>query len=370
MAKEKRRKIYADKGIFRIVGSRDYFIDYWIGKKRRQEKVGPSLAVARKLLIQRKAEIQEGRWSDPRGERILFKDFSEEFISLHAEGMKSAGRYILSVKRLCRTFGEMELGKITRLDVEKFKAARAKEVKGSSVNRDLACLKCMFNKAIAWGKAQHNPVKGIPFFNEEEFKRTEFLTPEQANNLLLECRRSKNQDLYPIVITALHTGMRKGEIFNLKIDDLDFENRLIRVTQSKSGRQRQIPMTSFLVETLQKVIRKRASKKVQFLDRYVFPGLTGHRLTDVKKAFERARRDAGIPHFRFHDLRHTFATNQRLAGTDLTDLKDLLGHADLSMTMRYAHVTPRHKRQVMENFETFLNSERKASLETAAGATE
>ena len=148
MAKEKRKKIYADKGIFKIVGSRDYFIDYWIGKKRRQEKVGPSLAVARKLLIQRKAEIQEGRWSDPRGERILFKDFSEEFISLHAEGMKSAGRYILSVKRLCRTFGEMELGKITRLDVEKFKAARAKEVKGSSVNRDLACLKCSTRRSL------------------------------------------------------------------------------------------------------------------------------------------------------------------------------------------------------------------------------
>ena len=98
-------------------------------------------------------------------------------------------------------------------------------------------------------------------------------------------------------------------------------------------------------------------------EQYVFPGMTGHRLTDVKNSFKRALMKSGIENFRFHDLRHTFATNQRLAGTDLTDLKDLLGHADLSMTMRYAHVTPRHRRKVMENFEAFLESEGGSVLE-------
>ena len=70
----------------------------------------------------------------------------------------------------------------------------------------------------------------------------------------------------------------------------------------------------------------------------------------------RSTKRAGITDFRFHGLRHTFASNQRLAGTDITDLKDLLGHADLTMTMRYAHVTPRHTRRVMERFEEFLQS--------------
>ena len=129
-------------------------------------------------------------------------------------------------------------------------------------------------------------------------------------------------------------------------------------------------MTSLLTETLQGVLRRRGEDKVQSLDRYVFPGVKGRRLDNITRSFETARRNAGISNFRFHDLRHTFATNQRLAGTDLNDLKDLLGHADLTMTMRYAHVTPRHKRKVMENFETFLESENRGFIETPENPAE
>ena len=304
MAKGTRKKIYADQGIFKINGSKDYYIDYWVRNKRRQEKIGPSLALARRVRIKRKADIQAGKWTELRESRILFKDFAEEFLSLHAINKKSYSRYCLSVRRLYKTFGRMYLSDITRLDIEKFKAARAKEVKGSTVNRDLACLKCMFNKAIAWEKAQHNPVRGVPFFNEEEFKRTEYLTPDKVKVLLRECRKSKNPDLYPIVLTALHTGMRRGEIFNLKTNDLDFENRLIRVIESKPGKQRRIPMTKTLTEALQTVVKRGRKRKIRSLKKYVFPGMTGRRLTDVKHGFETAKKGAGIENFRFHDLRH------------------------------------------------------------------
>lgn len=361
LPKRNRKRIKKERGIFQFDGSNDFYIEYWIGDKRRQKKVGPSLALARQIRIERLADLSQGRPVDDKPDRILFKDFAEDYKDIHASTLKSCSRVCLSVKWLNEYFGDMYLDQITKLEVEKFKKKRALKVKRSTTNRDLAILKNMFNKAIAWEKAQRNPVIGVKLFNEEEFKRTEYLTAEEMGRLLDECRKSKNKDLYPIVLTALHTGMRRGEIFDLNIDDMDFDNRLVRVRKSKSGRQRQIPMTSLLAETLQDVVKRRKANKIRSLEKLVFPGAAGRRLTGVSKAFEAARSRAGIVNFRFHGLRHTFATNQRLAGTDLTDLKDLLGHADLTMTLRYAHVTPRHTRKVMDQFEAFLA----ADLESA-----
>lgn len=143
-----------------------------------------------------------------------------------------------------------------------------------------------------------------------------------------------------IVITALNTGMRRGEIFNLQWFDVDFERGFLNVRQTKSGKDRAIPMNSMLTALLEN-LHKTSS--------YVFPSpKTGGKLVDFKGRFDAARRKAGISNFRFHDLRHTAATRMADAGVDIFTLAAILGHSDIRMTRRYAHATDESKRRAVE----------------------
>ncbi|MFC1491143.1 site-specific integrase [Nitrospinota bacterium] len=127
--------------------------------------------------------------------------------------------------------------------------------------------------------------------------------------------------------------MRRGELFNLQWRDIDFRKRLVRVADSKNGESREIPMNRTLEDTL-----KRIPWRLDLV--FVFPGRTGRGLTNVRKRFMRALETAQIEDFRFHDLRHTFASRLVIRGVDLTTVKELMGHKSIEMTLRYAHSHP------------------------------
>ncbi len=194
----------------------------------------------------------------------------------------------------------------------------------------------MFNLAIKWGKASFNPVREVKFFKEGPWEMRILSRDEES--LLLE---AACDHLKPIIVAALNTGMRRGEIFRLTWDRVDFFNETITVVETKNGETRIIPMNQLLKETLQQLREK--SK-----NRYVFCGKDGRLLKDVRTAFEIAKKKAKIYPLRFHDLRHTFATRLIEKGVDLPTVKKILGHKSINMTMRYVHPVSEHIKWAVE----------------------
>jgi integrase len=247
----------------------------------------------------------------------------------------------------------MLLAKITPLDIEGYKAKRINgeiklkpkpgasrlrtdwRVQPATINRELACLKHMFSLAKKWKMADENPVKEVQFFQERQIEM-KILAREEIERLV----DFTSPWLKPIVIVALNTGMRKGEILRLRWSDINFENQFIFLKETKNNRSRKIPMSRLVAETL------RAIKRVK---EFVFTNpRTGRPFSDLQTGFKAACRKASIGDVRFHDLRHTAATYMVTGGIDLVTVKEILGHATIQMTMRYAHPTPENKRRAVE----------------------
>jgi integrase len=207
-----------------------------------------------------------------------------------------------------------------------------------TINRKLACLKNLFTMAIKWGKVSENPVKQVRLFREDN-GRTRFLTEEEEDRLLENCRT----ELRSIVIAALHTGFRKSELLSLTWGNADFQSRRITVkaAYAKNGEACSVPMTSLLTETL-KTIRIDGAPAAP-----VFRARDGSRYRDISTAFATAVQRAGITDFKFHDLRHTFASRLVMAGVDLATVKELMGHKHITITLHYAHLAPGHKRSAI-----------------------
>ncbi len=213
-----------------------------------------------------------------------------------------------------------------------------KPIAKATINRELAILKAMFNMAIRDGEADTNPVKAVKFFKEDN-KKERILTSNEIQRLLAEC----NGHIRPIVLVALNTAMRLREILYLKWSNVDFKYNIIVVTQTKSNKNRNVPMNSLVFKTLQGVQRK---------SEYIFCNPeTGEPYHSIKTSFGKALKRAGLVDVRFHDLRHTAATMMVTGGTDLATVKEILGHASIEMTMRYAHPTTEGKMSAVNTIE-------------------
>jgi integrase len=323
----------------------EWFIDYRANGRRIREKIGKSKALAKKELAKRSVEIAEGRFLDVKREKNhRFAEAAERFLAYSEANKRLFTRDFTTVnKHLLPVFGEKRLQQISSWDVETYKARRKGEVTPATVNRELACLKTIFNKAIHWGMAQRNPVRGVKLLPESN-RRLRFLMADEIALLLKNCP----DYLQPIVITALNTGMRRGEILNLTLEDVDFDRRQILVRDSKNGESRTIEMNTAVVETLSRF--KEAPRQAR-----VFLGRAGNTIATFHKAFKKACSQAGIADFRFHDLRHSFASNLVMNGTDLTAVKELLGHKSIQMTMRYAHLSQAHKKKAVDTLTSMMD---------------
>lgn len=150
--------------------------------------------------------------------------------------------------------------------------------------------------------------------------------------------------LKPLTILALHTGCRRGELFNLTWDAVDFRTRTITVhgMGAKSGQTRVIPLNAVAHDTL-KTWREQGSGQG-----LVFPGKDGKRLDNISTSWEHLMQEANVTNFRFHDLRHTFASRLVQNGVDLIVVKELLGHSDFKLTLRYAHLAAKQKADAVQ----------------------
>ncbi|MCX7794119.1 MAG: site-specific integrase, partial [Thermodesulfovibrionales bacterium] len=261
-------------------------------------------------------------------------------------------------------FKKMRLDEIKTKEVELIQAHLMD--KGYSVatcNRYISIVKASFTKAEEWGLINEQQLRAIRKVKllKGEISRLRFLSEEEIQRLLSHC----DKHLYPIVFTAINTGMRKGEILNLKWDNIDFRTGFIYLDRTKNGYRREIPMN----ESLKALLRKLHSQR-RLDTNYVFVNpQTGRRYTEFKRSFAAALKKAGIRDFRFHDLRHTFASQLIMRGADLKTVQELLGHRTLTMTLRYSHLSQAHKKEAVrlldKNFyHNFYHSGVSEKLET------
>ena len=300
--------------------------------------IGPSRKGAEKIINKKKGEIAENKFLDIKKEPepVKFYDFAKEYLQWAKTNKKASsyGREISRMRVLNKEFEAKPIQAITAWDIERYKAKRKEKVKPASVNRELALLKHMYSMAIQWGKLKDSPAKKVKLL-KGEIKRVRFLIPEEINTVLSNC----SDYLKPIVIVALHTGMRKGELLGLQWPQIDFEQGIITLIDTKNSERRDIPMNETVRETLMAIERNGSA---------VFCKGDIATFKRVGRAFDVAVRKSGIEDFRFHDLRHTFASNLIMQeGVELNDIRELLGHKQLTMTLRYAHLSPKHKRGVI-----------------------
>lgn len=303
---------------------------------------------AEALLIQRRNDIKEGK--QPEVKRISNHTFNElaEQYKRWAERQRSYKSKQGFINQLADAFGSLPLRRFNSMLVEQFQTERTqKGNKPATVNRLVATLKHMFTKAVEWDMVEDQTLKRIRKAKllEENNRRLRYLSKEECQKLINACIKHLN----PIVICALNTGMRKGEILNLKWDNVDLRHGFILLELTKNGERREIPINGTLKQTLMPLTRR--------LDvQYVFyDPATGKPFQDVKRSFNTACRKAQIKGFRFHDLRHTFASHLVMSGVDLTTVRELLGHKTLTMTLRYAHLAPSHKVKAVEVLDSTLN---------------
>jgi integrase len=243
------------------------------------------------------------------------------------------------VQQLAGVFGSYPLNSFTPRLIEEWQSELMHRLKPATCNRFLATLKHMFTKAVDWeltGEDTLRKVRKVKLLKENN-RRLRFLSKEECKALVDAC----SPHLKPIIVTALNTGMRKGEILSLKWEQVDLRHGFVLLDNTKNGDCRQIPINSTLRATLEAIHRGPESE-------YVFTKNNGTPYKFVEYSFTQACRRAGITNFVFHTLRHTAASHMVMAGVDLATVKELLGHKTFSMTLRYSHLSSEHKANALK----------------------
>lgn len=340
-----------EPGIWRLADKEDIYLaevnyrDPHTARRVRERRTSDKVASLRAWRNARKTDALRGeitRRRDAKG-KIPFKAYADEYLANWSKIEKAASSYerdTHSMKHLCAYFGNREIGNITRRDVEKYVAQRKGEgAAPATVNRELCCIKNMMRKAVDWQYLDVNPAWGVTQ-QREEAPEFEFLTFDEADRLT----EVALPGIRALVVTALNTGMRKGELMKLTWGDVDFEkgkHGVITVRQTKNHETRYIPMNARVHTVLREHPARIANGQKCPL---VFCNEDGSALAvDVRAALSASLAAAGIAkHIRFHDLRHTFASHLTMRGIDLRTVAKLLGHRDIRITMRYAHLAPDH----------------------------
>ena len=319
------------------------------------------VALAKERLDRRDIELGLKKAPD---EDVSFATFADEFLKIYCKPNKRSWRQDeLSLESLKVFFKGETLRSIGPALIERYKAERKVDlakntgntVSPATVNRALALLKTLFAKAVEWDRLETNPAVRVKKLKEPP-GRERVATPDEVRRLV----EASDSDVRPVIITALGTGMRKGEILGLLWTDLDFVRGVISIRMSKSGKSRKVPMSGNVAAALGAVPRR---------GEFVFWNEeTRTHLKDVKTAFRaacaRAKKDAddekdpGIVGLRFHDLRHTFASRALELGADLVSVSKILGHASITMTAKYLHASGESQRLAVEKVAGFLDPTR------------
>lgn len=343
-------------------GNRWRIDTFYKGFKIRETCATPEMAETNLRKIQ--TLIDEGRYMEKRRQpKETLGEFSDRYLNWCKDIKQKAytskdKRINLVVRRIGK---DTPIVKINLATIEKYQAERLssagerkEQVKAATVNREIACLKHIFTKAVEWKVLDNNPLRGAKIFKETG-RRLRYLTPEECKALLDACSPTMKH----IVTLALHTGMRKSEVLGLTWDSINIREGYIELVDQKNGERSVIALNGKAVETIQAI--------PQHIDsRYVFPGKTPDKpFYDLKRQFESAVKAANLEGVTFHVLRHTCASHLVMSGVDLATVKEIMRHKSIEMTLRYAHLSPEHKRSAIAALESALTPKPEEKAKTA-----
>ncbi len=361
-------------------GHKAWIVTWTHGKRRT---LGPaaymSLEQARDLATTTIAEyIQTGLPSiaKPEPSKITLGDFlRDQYAPWARTELKGADKY---VERLQRVFADALTKPLIEIDarwVESWWIARLQTntpgggtISKATAWRDLASLRAVVSKAVRWDVLETNPLFRLRMKSVKARSVVRFLSPAEEKRLRAaladrdaglaaarssanEWRRARRRPLFPeiaagsyadhlspIVLLAMNTGLRRGELLALDWNDINLPARLltVRPENAKSGKQRHVPLNAETLGVLQRWSAQTGGVGSVF------------GVASIKSSWETLLAASKIENFRFHDLRHHFASKLVMAGVDLNTVRELLGHADLSMTLRYAHLAPEHLAAAVE----------------------
>ena len=325
----------------------NWWVDTYINGRRIRRKIGPDEETAKLAEMDLKVRAAKGEWLGiEQTKRMTFAEFCKEFMSKQAGKAENTIRsYDKTIRcHLVPFFGRLHLTDIRRKHVEDFVQERAGVAQHSTVNRELQQLKAILYTALRWNHLKENPAKGVKPLRLPE-KEPPYLTRDQVAPLYEAC----DGWLHTFVAIALNTGLRISEILALKWEDIDTRNRAIKVRSdeeftTKGRRNRAVPINDFLARALHRQPRHITCPFVIYNNQGRSPESTG-----VRYQFAKALKRAGLPHFRIHDMRHTFGTTLAANGVDVRTIQELMGHRDVTTTMRYLHAAPERMRGAVEN---------------------
>ena len=316
----------------------NWYVDYYCGGHRKREKIGPSKSLAKEVFLKRRSEVAERRFFPERSKAsIFFSQAVEKYWKLEGQYLKAKG--IRAVfKTLESRFGDRKFAEISLADLQEFYNEKAELTSASTANRIMAFLSPLFNRAKEWGDFfGENPAEKIRR-RKPSSHRLRFLSEVEIKELL----NASETRIRPVLACAILTGMRKGEILGLRWENVDLEHDTIFILKSKSGKPREIPISKKLKEVFLG-LRPKSIGSV-----FDMPEIT------LRRQFARALKNGKIQEFRFHDLRHTFASHFVMRTGDLPSLQKILGHSSPQMTQRYAHLAKEHLAAKMDKFDALM----------------
>src|SRR5262245_53536656 len=339
------------------------------GRRRVLQRKVASRTEGREVIKKLLREIEDEGPRIVDGERLTFEKLAEEYTNhkikppvykgeTRVSGMRSWKNQLVTLKPLVEYFGKMRIRSITHADVEKYKTKReqTKTRRGADrsiagVNRELGLLRAILNYAKRQGWLNRNPFnQGESLISQaDETRRDRILTREEESRLLAACDGPRAH-LRPLLVCALDTGMRRGEMFKLRWSDVDLIGGIIRVrkTTTKTWEPRSIGMTARLQEELRRLWEVAPPDP---------EGLIFGIKRDVKRSFGTACRLAGVGNFHLHDCRHTATTRMIQAGMAPMEVMKITGHRQIATFLRYMNTDDQTARRGAEALDVFYGED-------------
>jgi site-specific recombinase XerD len=311
------------------------------GRLRREKAGTKSAAIA--LYRKRKTQSLEGKKLPEKLRRppISFKDLSRDALAYSKAHKRTHKEDQRRMERICSWFGDMPAESITPKEIERHLSKNVEEHDwaASTVNHHRSLLSLTFQLAIRNGKLSANPARATRH-RKEDNSRARYLSAEEESRLR-EVMKTNWSGHIPELDLALHTGLRRSEMYCLDWEDVDLARRFLRVVRGKNGEGRYVSLNTIAIRTLTELQKVHATGPV-------IRNLSGERLCSPRYWFDKAIEAAGIEDFNWHDLRHTFASRLAMAGVGIRGIQEALGHKSISMTVRYAHLAPDFMADVVE----------------------
>lgn len=330
------------------------------GKRKQRASHQPTHALARRMLLEIEARVARGQAGMVEREerpKLTVAELCEKWLAEFASPrIKDLGRYRAaaqtSLKRLLPHLGPVQVSSLTRAQIEKARDAVAKRYRPNTVRATLRPLGTCLSWAVRQGILRESPARGIDLPRRE--LSMEYLEAEEAARLLAESERRAHESGKPAawsravaIALALRTGLRRGEIFGLRWQDLDLESGRLTVARSytllpKSGKPRHLPLPSILLSLLREWRKLCPQTPERLVCPVLYDGKWGMSSPRATHGLVELLRAAGCkPLSRgWHGLRHTFASQFIMQGGNILTLQKLLGHADIAMTLVYSHLAP------------------------------